>query len=84
MLENAVRICEAKFGILFRFDEGEAFRIAAMHSRHAAGIRRISMTARTVSSRDRALAWIALSRTKQVSPHRRLCAPIRCYEQRDR
>ena len=29
MLENATRICEAKFGTLFRFD-GEAFRAAAV------------------------------------------------------
>jgi len=28
MLENAVRICEAKFGLLFRFD-GNAFHAAA-------------------------------------------------------
>ena len=28
MLENATRICEAKFGMLLRFD-GEAFRLAA-------------------------------------------------------
>jgi hypothetical protein len=28
MLENATRICEAKFGVLFRFD-GEAFSLAA-------------------------------------------------------
>jgi signal transduction histidine kinase len=28
MLENATRICEAKFGVLMRFD-GEAFRVAA-------------------------------------------------------
>ena len=31
MLENAVRICDAKFGILFLSD-GEAFRTAAMHN----------------------------------------------------
>ncbi len=29
MLENATRICEAKFGVLFRF-EGEAFRLRRM------------------------------------------------------
>src|SRR5204863_7311769 len=28
LLENATRICEAKFGVLMRFD-GEAFRVAA-------------------------------------------------------
>ena len=28
MLENAVRICEAKFGVLFRYD-GDVFRAAA-------------------------------------------------------
>ena len=30
MLENAVRICEASYGVLFRFEEG-AWRAAAMH-----------------------------------------------------
>ena len=30
MLENAVRICEASYGVLFRFEEGE-WRAAAMH-----------------------------------------------------
>jgi class 3 adenylate cyclase len=31
MLDNAVRICEAKFGTLFRF-EGDAWRAVALHS----------------------------------------------------
>src|SRR5262245_637876 len=31
MLENAVRICEAKFGVLY-LNEGDAFRVAAMHN----------------------------------------------------
>jgi GAF domain-containing protein len=31
MLENAVRICDAKFGLLF-LPEGDAFRLAAMHN----------------------------------------------------
>jgi len=31
MLENAVRICEAKFGTLFRF-EGDAYRAVALHN----------------------------------------------------
>ena len=30
MLKNAVRICEAKFGILF-LSEGDAFRTVALH-----------------------------------------------------
>ena len=30
MLENAVRICEAKFGIL-QLSEGDGFRTVAMH-----------------------------------------------------
>jgi GAF domain-containing protein len=30
MLENAVRVCQAKFGIMFLYD-GEAFRAAALH-----------------------------------------------------
>ena len=31
MLENATRICDAKFGNLFLY-EGDAFRAVAMHS----------------------------------------------------
>ena len=31
MLENATRICEAKFGTLYLV-EGDAYRIAAMHN----------------------------------------------------
>src|SRR5262245_41656350 len=31
MLANAVRICEAKFGVLY-LNEGDAFRVAAMHN----------------------------------------------------
>jgi GAF domain-containing protein len=30
MLENAIRVCQAKFGIMFLYD-GEAFRTAALH-----------------------------------------------------
>ena len=43
MLENAVRICEAKFGDLSRFD-GEEFQFAAA-SAHATGICRIANAA---------------------------------------
>jgi hypothetical protein len=35
MLENAVRICDAKFGTLFRFD-GSAFHLAAQVNTPAA------------------------------------------------
>src|SRR5262249_8152478 len=35
MLENAVRICEAKFGILWR-TEGDGFRSVAMHGAQSA------------------------------------------------
>jgi GAF domain len=35
MLENAVRICEAKFGVLY-LNEGDAFRVAAMRNAPAA------------------------------------------------
>ena len=31
MLENATRICEAKFGTLYRYD-GDAFHVTAMHN----------------------------------------------------
>ena len=46
MLANATRICEAKFGVLFRYD-GDAFRSGGQRGR-AAGILRISRTARSV------------------------------------
>ena len=66
MLENATRICEAKFGSLFRFD-GEAFHFA----RQCTVLRRtcrISKAARTVSTATGQLTWIASCGTKQVSP----------------
>jgi two-component system, NtrC family, sensor kinase len=69
MLGNAVRICEAKFGILFRFD-GEAFHFAAEVGtpREFAEFekRRGSFQPIPGSLGDRA------TRTRQVS-HRRLC-----------
>ena len=30
MLENAIKLCQAKFGIMFLYD-GETFRTAALH-----------------------------------------------------
>jgi GAF domain-containing protein len=47
MLENAVRLCQAKFGIMFRYD-GEAFRTAALYgaSPAYAEARRTTMVAR--------------------------------------
>ena len=47
MLENATRICEAKFGILFLF-EGERFRFVAQHRRAATACGRSA--ARAISS----------------------------------
>jgi signal transduction histidine kinase len=32
MLENAVRICGAKFGTLYRLEQGDTFHIAALHN----------------------------------------------------
>ena len=54
MLENATRICEAKFGNLFRYD-GDAFRTAALHNAPPA-LCRMSAAARTVPCRDRGSA----------------------------
>ena len=65
MLENATRICEAKFGTLFRFD-GEMFPRRS-RNRYAAGICRIQKAARAVSSRHRAASSIGVIRTKQAS-----------------
>jgi hypothetical protein len=31
MLENALRICEAKFGVLFRIDDGETYPVAMLN-----------------------------------------------------
>ena len=49
MLENATRICEAKFGTMFRCTTATSFQSAA-HARRAAGIRRVSAAARAGSS----------------------------------
>ena len=39
MLENATRICEASFGVLFRFEDGAC--ASCCDARSAAGIRRV-------------------------------------------
>ena len=72
MLESAVRICEAKFGVLNLHEDG-AFRIGAMHNVPPAfaEFRRQSTWVSTDTGQqlDRAM------RTKQVSPHRRRSEP---------
>ena len=55
LLENATRICEAKFGVLMRFD-GEAFRCRRA-PRYASSTCRID-AARTVSTDRRAVTSI--------------------------
>ena len=47
MLANAVRICEANFGVLFRFEDGAAGAVAML--RGAAGIFRILATRSTAT-----------------------------------
>ena len=63
MLENAVRICEAKFGMLFRF-EGDAFRSAAMLGTPPALCRVLAARTRSDRPPDSALGRVV--RTKQV------------------
>ena len=71
MLENATRICEAKFGTLFQFD-GEAFRFAAEIGTPTAFAefekRRGPFQPLPGSQLDRVM------QTKQVSPQCRLCS----------
>ena len=69
MLENATRICEAKFGTLFRFD-GDAFHLATQVGappEFAEFQTRRGPFQPTPGSRSRS----HVMRTKQVSPHRR-------------
>jgi two-component system, NtrC family, sensor kinase len=60
MLENATRICEAKFGNLLLYD-GDAFGIVAMHGAPPA------WCVRSLTSRS---SWFRPSRTKQQSRSR--------------
>ena len=69
MLENAMRICEAKFGILFLRD-GDAFRIGR-DARCAAGICRGSGGANHCSGRTRDTACARVARNQAVGAHRR-------------
>ena len=64
MLENATRICEAKFGILFLVREGALHFAAATHN-IAASVCRIA-AARTILSATGYRHWPHRSRTKQV------------------
>ena len=64
MLENAIRVCDAKFGTLFRYD-GDALYPAAGH-RHAARIERVPSPARAVSAAAGTLSHRCLQ-TRQVA-----------------
>ena len=75
MLENATRICEAKFGTLFRY-EGDAFRTRRACTTSPPAFAEFA-TARADHRRSRARRSAALLETKQVGPHRRRCRPIR-------
>ena len=67
MLENATRICEAKFGTMYLY-EGDAFRIAALHN--AAAWRCVDgAQTRTVPSSAEQPALASCHATKQVGPH---------------
>jgi signal transduction histidine kinase len=81
MLENATRICEAKFGTLFRFD-GKAFRAAAVlhHSPQA----RTEAQRRTlvVSELHPDVPVVRMTRTKEVV-HVADMRQTQCYIERD-
>jgi GAF domain-containing protein len=80
MLENAVRICEAKFGSLFRFD-GEAFHaVATIHStpQAHAEVRRRPLVVRDVHP-DTPIARMARTKEVQVADMRQ----AQCYIERD-
>ena len=74
MLENAIRICEAKFGILFRYEDGALQR--GRDAWRAAGIRGVSAIADR-SSPGPATGLGRVASTKQASPHRRHPRPSR-------
>ena len=64
MLENATRICEAKFGILYLLRRTTRYRAVAMHRRHR-GIRRVPRArGRSGPAQPRALGRVAT--TKQT------------------
>ena len=84
MLQNAIRVCDAKFGILFRYDGELSYPVAC--GRHAARIGRIPAAPRTVSPRTRDASRPRLA-DKAAGPHRRLCCraePRQCGEARRR
>ena len=74
MLENAMRICEAKFGTLFLFD-GETLCASAAHARRAARICRIAAArARHSAEPDSRSLERVHDERKQTDPHRRSVA----------
>ena len=68
MLENATRICEAKFGILFRYDDGE-FRAVCDARRHA-GITEDYLQPRADSGRGPTIRLGARRQHKADRPRR--------------
>ena len=81
MLENATRICEAKFGTLFRFD-GEAFRAAAVL--HHSPLARAEAQRRTlvVSELHPDAPLARMTRTKEII-HVADMKQTQCYIERD-
>ena len=73
MLENATRICEAKFGTLLRFD-GDGVPAVA-HARRAAGIRRIPAATRAVHAGNRKHRLGRIAANQAGGPHRRRWRP---------
>ena len=65
MLENAVRVCDAKFGTLFRFED-RLFRVCCQ-GWHTARACRISNAARSVQPEDAASILDCVFRTKMVA-----------------
>ncbi len=73
MLENATRICEAKFGVSARFDDDDASRRRGMHNAPPALAEFRRRNAVRFSRVPQSAPRRVLIATKAVSPYRRSC-----------
>ena len=65
MLENATRVCGAKFGTMYLYEDGGRFRTVALYNA-AAGVCRLRAAHKLIRTASAIAAWHASPRTHQA------------------